>query len=192
MKLIIIILICVSTLKVTGQHVIIPASHNPYNINYQKHSGYIVLNNGQKVTGIFQYDFWEFPGYNLKSFSKNGKGLKRYRIKNIKKVVLLGSDTMITNKDSTYFEVLGRPKGFYRQLTFGPIKVYDNFFDVNEKKDLIKPLFFVKVNNQYYELNSKDKFIKWLKTNYPKRIKWNEDITLQQIIRQLNGMDNHK
>lgn len=188
----VIIFLSFPALNVAGQHVIIPAYHNPYNINYQKHYGYIILNTGQKVTGIFRYDFWEFPNYNLKSFSKGGKGLKRYRIKNIRKVVLAGSDTTLTSKDSTYFAVLGKNKGFYRQLTFGPIKVYDNFFDVNEKKDLIKPLFFVEANNQYYELNSKDKFIKWLRTNYPHKIKWHKDITVQEIIRQLNGMDNPK
>lgn len=186
MKKLITIFFIFSTFNVAAQHVVIPASHNPYNIDYQKHAGYILLNNGQKITGIFQYDFWEFPSYNLKSFSKNGKGLKRYRIKNIRSVVLAGSDTTLTNKDSTYFQVLGKHKAFYRQLTFGQIEIFDNFFDVNEKKGLIKPLLFVKVNNQYHELDSKNKFIKWMQTNYPDKIKWRKDITLEEIVRQLN------
>ena len=187
MKNIVTILFVFSTLNVAAQHAIIPASHNPYNIDYQKHVGYILLNNGEKITGIFQYDFWEFPNYNLKLFSENGKGLKRYKIKNIESVVLAGSDTTLTNKDSTYFKVLGKHKGFYRQLTFGSLEVYDNFFDVNEKKNLIKPLLFVRFNNQLHEFNSSEKFIKWMKANYPNKIERAKNITLEQIVRQLNG-----
>lgn len=187
MKKVITVLFVFSTFNVAGQHVVIPASHNPFNIDYQKHAGYILLNNGEKITGIFQYDFWEFPNYNLKLFSENGKGLKRYKIINIESVVLAGSDTTLTNKDSTYFKVLGKHKGFYRQLTFGSLEVYDNFFDVNEKKNLIKPLLFVRFNNQLHEFNSSEKFIKWMKANYPNKIEWDKNITLEGIVRQLNG-----
>lgn len=150
-------------------------------IDYQKHKGDIILNTKQQIEGNFQY-----AGGNLKSFSENGKLIKRYKIKDIKKVVLSGSDTTITNKDSTYFKVLGMHKRFYRQLTFGSVKVYDNLFNVNEKKDAVGYFLYVKHKNKLIELDSEN-FIKWLKGNYPNKIKWNENITIQDIIRQLNN-----
>lgn len=95
-----------SALNVAGQRVVIPAYHNPYVIHYEKHNGYIVLNNGKKIEGSFQYAFWEFPTYNLKLFSKKGKVIKCYKPKDVKTVVLAGSDTALSKKDSTYFKVL--------------------------------------------------------------------------------------
>lgn len=157
-------------------------------INYQKHKGYITLVSGETIEGNFQYGADEFPTYNLKSFSENGKKIKRYKSNHIKTVILNGSDTTLTNKDSTYFKVLDKSKRFYRQLTFGSIEVYDNLFNVNEKGGLIRSPLVVKANNKLYKLNSKSKFIKWMKTNYPDKVKWHENITVQEIIRQLNGM----
>jgi len=157
-------------------------------INYQKHKGYITLVSGETIEGNFQYGADEFPTYNLKSFSENGKKIKRYKSNHIKTVILNGSDTTLTNKDSTYFRVLDKSKRFYRQLTFGSVEAYDDLFNVNEKNGLVNSLIIVRANNKLYKLNSKGKFIKWMKTNYPDKVKWQENITVQEIIRQLNGM----
>jgi hypothetical protein len=71
----------------------------------------------------------------FKSFSKNGKGLKRYRTKNIRKVVLSGSDTMLTNKDSTYFEVLGNKKHFAGAVACFIVFVLIKFSSYSKMRD---------------------------------------------------------
>ena len=49
--------------------------HDQY---YHNNTGYIELNNGEKIIGDFKYAFWEFPTYNLKLLSPGEKVLKRY------------------------------------------------------------------------------------------------------------------
>jgi len=188
MKSLIIIVSVFLTLNVAGQRVVIPAYHNPYIIHYEKHNGYIALNNGKKIESSFQYAFWEFPTYNLKSFLENGKLIKRYKPKDIKTVVLAGSDSVLTKHDSTYFKVLSKRNFFYRQLTFGSIELYDNFLNVDETIGLVKFPLSLKNHNQLYELSSEKKFITWMKTNYPNKIKWHDGIKAEEIIKQLNGM----
>ena len=188
MKRLINIISIFSTLHVAGQHVIIPAAHSKYRIEYQKHKGYIQLNNGEKISGIYQYAFWEFPSYNIKSFTEKGALIKRYRSRDIKSIVLAGSDRTLSNKDSTYFMVLDKSKALYRQLTFGSIEVFDYFFNVNEARGLIYTLLIVKANDQLHTFKSESKFIKWLKANYPDKIRWNDNITSQEIVKQLNGI----
>lgn len=45
----------------------------------------------------------------------------------------------------------------------------------------------VKENGQIKNFNSKEKFIQWMRENYPDKIRWEKDITVQDIVRQLNG-----
>jgi hypothetical protein len=129
--------------RLFAQHTVILG--NPkYRIDYSVHKGYLILNTGEKVEGDFKYAMDEFPTYNLKFLSPVKKVIKRYNVKKINRLVLAGSDTSLSNKDSTYFETLGEHKLFYRQLTFGNIKIYDErFFNVNEVKGLIYPLITV-------------------------------------------------
>jgi len=171
------------TINVSGQP--FANGHDRYN---QKHSGYIELNNGEKINGDFEYAFWEFPTYNLKLLSPSEKVLKRYYIPNIKKVVLAGSDHWLTNMDSTYFIVHDKCRHFYRQLTFGKdFQLYDGFFNTDGYIGLVTNYFLVKTKKGFIEFNNSDKLTKWLKEKFPNKIKWNEGITIQDIIRQLNG-----
>lgn len=170
-----------------AQRVVIPAAHSDYRITYQKHRGYIQLNNGKKIMGIFQYAFWEFPTPNIKSFNEKGNLINRYQEKEIKSIVLAGADSTLSAKDSTYFKTLDKSKSLYRQLTFGPLEIYDYFFNVNEVHGLIYSLILVKVDNQLYTFKSYNKFISWIHANYKDKIKWKKDITVKDIIRQLNG-----
>jgi len=52
---------------------------------------------------------------------------------------------------------------------------------------LIRPPMVVKENGQIKNFNSKEKFIQWMRENYPDKIRWEKDITVQDIVRQLNG-----
>ena len=185
MKKIIILFSIFSSLHVSGQ-----PFFNVHDQNYQTHSGYIEFKNEKKISGVFKYAFWEFPNCSLKSYSSKNKMVKRYRIRQISKVVLAGSDTWLTKKDSTYFIVYGKWKQFYRQLTFGKnLQLYDGFFNVDEYVGLLTDYFLVKTKDgRFIEFNSAKKLIPWLKENSGSKIQWHKDITVQQIIRQLNGM----
>ncbi len=184
MKKIIVFLLIFLSLNVAEQP--FPNFHDQ---NYQKHSGYIELNNGEKIKGVFEFAYWEFPTYNLKSYSSDGKMAKRYSIQNIKTVVASGSDGWLSNKDSTYFIVHDKSKYFYRQLTFGiDFQLYDGFFNVDEYVGMVTPYFLIKTKEGFLELNHVKDLIKWMKENAGDKIKWHQDITVQQIVRQLNGL----
>jgi hypothetical protein len=173
--------------KIDAQHAVVV--QNKYNINYQKHSGYLELKTGERVNGVFQYSADEFPTYNLKFFSENGELMERFKSKDIKIAVLAGCDVSLMNKDSTVFKVLDKSGRFYRQLTFSPIEVYDNFFNINERNWLVHSPFRVRIKSQVYQFDSSERLIEWLKDNYTNEIRWHEGLTLQQIIRQLNGVN---
>lgn len=172
--------------QVFGQRGIVP--YYARGIDYQIHNGYIELNSGEKINGTFQYADMEFPTYNLKLFSPDGKLLKRYKSNVIKIVALVGCDTTLSTRDSTYFKTLDKSKVLYRQLTFGSIEIYDYFFNVNEQNGLIRSPILIKTNNQLIEFNSEEKFIKWMQTNNGGKIKWHKDITAADIVKQLNGI----
>ena len=183
MKKIIITLFLFSSSNIEAQPFI-----NIHDFNYQNYSGYIVLNNGEKITGNFQYAFWEFPTYNLKLLSRDKKVVKRYYIPNIERVVLAGSDLWLTNKDSTYFIVHDKCRHFYRQLTFGnDFLLYDGFFNTGGYVGLVTDYFLIQTKEGFKEFPNGEKLKKWLRENFPNKIKWSEAITVQEIIRQLNG-----
>ena len=187
MKKLLIIISFFSALKTTAQYPVIISS-NKYAVDYKKHSGYIEFNNGEKITGIFQYAADEFPTYNLKSFTHDGELIIRYKSNDIKEVVLTGSDNSLSSKDSTYFKVLDKSKRLYRQLTFGKdVQIYDGLFNVNERYGLVHYLL-IKRHDQLIKFNSSNDFTNWMKENAPDKINWHEDITVEQIIRQLNGI----
>lgn len=189
MKKLVIIILFFSALKAKAQHPIILSS-NKYAVDYQKHKGYIELNNGEKIVGIFEYAADEFPTHNLKSFTQGDKLIKRYKSNSIKRVVLVGNDNSLSNKDSTYFKILDKSKRFYRQLTFNnDMQIYDELFNVNERIGLVYPTLLIKKNNQLTKFNSKESFINWFHKNAADKIKWQKGLTVEQIIRQLNGID---
>lgn len=136
-----------------------------YNIHYEKHSGQLILNDGQSIKGDFKYATWEFPSGNFKYSSSAGKVVKRYKESQIKSITLAGSDTTLSKKDSTYITVIGKlsffTSSFYRQLTFGPIKIYDQLINVNERHGLVYSDLAVLENNKL-KFYSKRKFLKYI------------------------------
>ena len=183
---IIILLLTLSATSATAQP--FPNFHDQ---NYQKHNGMIETNDAVKIGGTFEFAYWEFPTYNLKLYTTTGKMIRRYSIRKIKTVVLAGSDGWLSNKDSTYFIVHDKSKHFYRQLTFGnDFQLYDAFFNVDEYVGMVTPYFLIKTKGKFVELKHVKDLINWLRENEETKIKWNSEITVQQIIRQLNGMTN--
>jgi hypothetical protein len=51
----------------------------------------------------------------------------------------------------------------------------------------LQVISWVKTKKGFIQFNKPEKLKKWLKENYPDKIKWNDNITVQDIIRQLNG-----
>lgn len=151
---------------VYGQHVVVGSGK--YVINYQKHQGYIILKSGQTINGVFEYAEMEFPTYNLKSYNPNGKLVKRYKLKQINKVVLQGSDTTLSKNDSTYFVRLDSTEALYRQLTFGRVKIFDKYFNVNERIGVIKSSeSVIEVDGKRFQCNSEEKFLHAIRESLP-------------------------
>jgi hypothetical protein len=96
---------------VYSQHAVVIASH--YAIDYDKHSGYVQLNTGEIITGTFEYASMEIPAFNLKLYSPQNKFVKRIKSATISKVVLAGSDSSWSNKDSTYFLYLTEKQNYF-------------------------------------------------------------------------------
>jgi len=186
MKWLILYCLVLTRFPAYSQHAIIIS--NQYQIGYQKHPGYVQLNTGEILKGTFQYGWLEFPSYNLKLYSPPNQFVKRIESATISKIVLAGSDSSWSNKDSTYFFVLDRKtKLFYRQLSFNPeVEVFDILFNVDERPGLIYKYLVVRWHNQYIELNSQDDFIEWIKKNVNEKVDWHEKMSVKEIIRELN------
>ncbi len=177
--------------QVSAQYVAIPFAHgnHKYSITYQKHEGHVQLTGGSKIQGTFEYGADEFPTYNLKQFSVNNEVEKRYKSKEIKSVVLAGSDSILSNKDSTYFFVFNGSPNFWRQLSFDKdVQVFDWLFTVTERPGLIYRYIVVRKDDKFYDCLTPKDFIDWMRKNAPGKIKWSDKITVQDIIRQLNGL----
>ncbi|HUZ60796.1 MAG TPA: hypothetical protein VMU83_18640 [Hanamia sp.] len=121
----------------------------------------LILNNGQSIKGVFEYAYFKFPVCNFKLYSDSGKLIKRYKISEINKVVLAGSDTTLSKKDSTYFIRIGK-SSLYRQLTFGAIEIFDPLVNVNESPGLISSNTAVLENNKLKEFYSEKKILKYI------------------------------
>lgn len=117
-----------------SQHFFV-STHDPFDIAGKKHRGEMILKNGIIITGVFQYANKAFPFNDFKYYSDLGGLIKRIKVETIKRLSLLGSDTSLSNKDSTYF--ISIKSHLYRQLTFGAVKLFDPTIYVNEKNGLI-------------------------------------------------------
>lgn len=129
-------------------------------VEYKKHFGHLILNDGQSITGTFEYSYFEFPVRSFKYYSDSGKVIKRYKKSEIKSITFAGSDTTLSKRDSTYFIKID--KSLYRQLTFGAIKIYDPLINVNERQGLIYPDLVVLENNKPKNFHSEKKILKYI------------------------------
>lgn len=160
-----------------------------YNIHYEKHPGQLILNNGQIIKGDFKYATWEFPSANFKYYSNAGKVIKRYKESQIRSITLAGSDTTLSKKDSTYIMRIGKLSFFtsslYRQLTFGPIKIYDQLINVNERHRLVYSHLAV-LNNNKLKFYSKKKFLKYIENKLKEKNIEKSFKSTKEAIRYLN------
>ncbi|MEO8853228.1 MAG: hypothetical protein ABI359_05590 [Ginsengibacter sp.] len=165
------------------------ATSHKYDIHFEKHPGTLILNNGQIIKGDFKYATWEFPSGNFKYYSNAGKVIKRYKESQIKSITLAGSDTTLSKKDSTYIMVIGKLSFFtsslYRQLTFGPIKIYDQLINVNERRGLVYSDLAVLENNKL-RFYSKRKFLKYIENKLKEKNIEKSFKSTKEAIRYLN------
>ncbi|MDE3145071.1 MAG: hypothetical protein KGL19_13015 [Bacteroidota bacterium] len=171
----------------SGAAIAAAAGSSKYSIDYQKHKGYIILNSGKKVNGIFEYATWEFPSFNLKHYDENGNLITRYKMAQINKAVFYGADTSLIHCDSTYFKRLNDKSYLSRQLTNGRIKVYDDLFNINERPGLIKTTqLTVYFQDKVYKVDSEKKFIELIQKISPS-IMISHDASIKSVIKQLNS-----
>jgi hypothetical protein len=184
-KIIILLLVWGSShFHAQGQRFFVPSSH--YKIDYQKHAGNLILKNGEVITGVFQYAYLEFPTPNFKLYSDSGKLLKRYKLSAIKSITLAGSDTTLSDKDSTYFMRLGNAS-FYRQLTFGMIRIYDPLINVNEKKGLVYSDLAVEENNSIKVFHVEDHLLRYIEKKLKEKKIYKTFHSIKEAIRLLNA-----
>jgi hypothetical protein len=166
-------------------HILSNGSLTKYSIVYQKHKGYIVLNSGEKIFGVFQYSNMEFPTYNLKYFDDKGKMIKRFKTSLISKAVFNGADSIIGLKDSTRFVRIKANAHFSRQLTKGPIMVYDDLFNIDESPGLVnKNTLIIIFQGRIEKISSTVEFKKLIQQI--SSIDVGSENTIQSIIRKLN------
>ncbi|MEO8853227.1 MAG: hypothetical protein ABI359_05585 [Ginsengibacter sp.] len=153
-------------------------------IDYKKHFGHLILNDGQSITGTFEYSYFEFPVRSFKYYSDSVKLIKRYKKSEIKSITFAGSDTTLSNRDSTYFIKID--KSLYRQLTFGSIKIYDPLINVNEKDDLIYSDLVVLENSKPKNFHSEKKILKYIEDKLKEENIEQKFKSVKESIRYLN------
>ena len=190
-KLLIILLLSSSIIYAQNAAAIAAAvsgGSSKYSIDFQKHKGYIILNSGEKIAGIFEYANFEFPTFNLKHYDENGNLINRYKMSRINKAVFYGADTSLIHCDSTYFLKLNNNPYLSRQLTNGEIKVYDDLFNINERPGLIKiSELIVCFQDKVYKVGSEKKFKELIQDILPSS-KISEESSIKSIIKQLNSI----
>lgn len=189
MKYLIVVLciFAISLFKSNAQRAYVPIGHVR---DYGIHKGCIVLNEGTKVCGNFQYAELEFPTYNFKHLDSANKLLNRFKFSKIRSAKLAGSDHYLSNRDSTSFvKLFAKDKTLYRQLTFGDIQIYDQLFVVDEEPGAIGRCFIVIVDGKKYTMKNIDALLLFMKNLRPELIQPSMDsrLTVRSMIKRLNN-----
>ena len=172
------------SIKLFPQHAVIVG--NKYRIQYEKHSGILILRTGEVIKGVFQYAYWEFPTPNFIYFSDSGKLLMRYKTSLLESASFEGSDTTLSKKDSTYFKRIGK-SSIYRQLTFGEIKIYDPLINVNERPGLVYSDLIVLENNKPKIFHSENDIVHYIVNKLKEKGVNNSFNSIQEAISYLNS-----
>ncbi|MBS1600199.1 MAG: hypothetical protein JST75_18370 [Bacteroidetes bacterium] len=183
-----ILFICLlSTLITRAQHPVIIGS-SKYAIDYSKHPGYIILRDGKKLQGIFEYAEMEFPGYNFKFYaSEKGPLISRIKFTQINSITLAGADTTVINSDSTYFFNLQNNNRLYRKLTTGDIEIFDNFFNVSQESGLVRDEdLIVMRKGKMTSVHSRKELIQLLES-YGVVLQPGDRMTVRAIIKMINA-----
>lgn len=133
----------------------------------------------------------EFPHYNLKLYSQQGKLQKHIKMKEIKKLVMEGSDSLLLLFDSTTFIHIGNKHFLYRRLTNTPVEIYDKLFIVNENPGRVANDLVIILKNEIFETHSLSALIDFLSKNGFDYFSKDQN-TIQQIIVKLNNGSNIK
>ncbi len=158
-----VILICTITLAwsqritPTTQNTTLIILDSSPDIEYKYHDGTAVLIDGTTLTGRFQYNGRKVFTYRSTSQASR----QRIALSMIKRLALVGSDTVVTNRtDSTVFTRLGHR--LYRQLTDGLTVVLDRRFLVDEQRGKIGyKLYVLDSDGALRKFTSLQKLNKW-------------------------------
>ncbi len=179
------------SIRAICQHMVPVSSSGRYHIDYRRHSGELILNNGKNVIGIFQYDWLEFPVANFRYYSDSGKILHHYKVKDIKSIILLGADSCLFKRDSTYFVRMGKSdllhKSLYRQLTFGEIKIYDPLINVDEQKGMIYYELSVLEDGKLKTFSNQNDLLKYIETKLSEKNIVQPLHSVEEAVRFLNN-----
>ena len=147
----------------------IPYTHSKFISDNNIHAGILETYNGEKILGNFAYN--NFFARNFLSYSKSGKQINKYKYKDVKSIVLLGSDSVISRKDSTFFIKLFDKKDYlYRQLTFGEVEIFDQYFNVNYTHGLVGNYLVIRYKGKLYTVGTRKRFTLLIRSFAPEKI----------------------
>ena len=175
--------------QINAQHVFV-SSHDPYEIAGTKHEGEMILKKGTILKGIFQYNTFVLPDDGFEFFSNSGIHIKKIKEELIEKLTLAGADTLLSNRDSTFF--ISIKSRLFRQLTFDIVQLYDPTIYVNERSGLINSEgyfhenVFAIENGKIIRFNAKKDILKFVHNKLAEKGIDQSFKTLRQAIHYLN------
>jgi hypothetical protein len=175
--------------QMNAQHVFV-SSHDPYEIAGTKHEGEMILKKGTILKGIFQYNTFVLPDDGFEFFSNSGIHIKKIKEELIEKLTLAGADTLLSNRDSTFF--ISIKSRLFRQLTFDIVQLYDPTIYVNERSGLINSEgyfhenVFAIENGKIIRFNAKKDILKFVHNKLAEKGIDQSFKTLRQAIHYLN------
>src|ERR1017187_68254 len=175
--------------QMNAQHVFV-SSHDPYEIAGTKHEGEMILKKGTNLKGIFQYNTLVLPDDGFEFFSNSGIHIKKIKEELIEKLTLAGADTLLSNRDSTFF--ISIKSRLFRQLTFDIVQLYDPTIYVNERSGLINSEgyfhenVFAIENGKIIRFNAKKDILKFVHNKLAEKGIDQSFKTLRQAIHYLN------
>ena len=175
--------------QMNAQHVFV-SSHDPYEIAGTKHEGEMILKKGTILKGIFQYNTFVLPDDGFEFFSNSGIHIKKIKEELIEKLTLAGADTLLSNRDSTFF--ISIKSRLIRQLTFDIVQLYDPTIYVNERSGLINSEgyfhenVFAIENGKIIRFNAKKDILKFVHNKLAEKGIDQSFKTLRQAIHYLN------
>ena len=175
--------------QMNAQHVFV-SSHNPYEVAGTKHEGEMILKKGTILKGIFQYNTFVLPDDGFEFFSNSGIHIKKIKEELIEKLTLAGADTLLSNRDSTFF--ISIKSRLFRQLTFDIVQLYDPTIYVNERSGLINSEgyfhenVFAIENGKIIRFNAKKDILKFVHNKLAEKGIDQSFKTLRQAIHYLN------
>jgi hypothetical protein len=130
------------------------------------------------------------PDDGFEFFSNSGIHIKKIKEELIEKLTLAGADTLLSNRDSTFF--ISIKSRLFRQLTFDIVQLYDPTIYVNERSGLINSEgyfhenVFAIENGKIIRFNAKKDILKFVHNKLAEKGIDQSFKTLRQAIHYLN------